>query len=332
MRPERIQSGIGALYDKHRTARTMNDSIGIDISKSTLDCHRLSDGADETFANTETGFAKLRRWIGEAAPACVVFEATGPYHGAFERALAGRLPLVKINPLQARRFAQACGTRAKTDRVDAAVLARMGAALGLQADTPVREDQRELKELQVARTALVKDRTRLLNRIKTQTLTLTRRHSRVLLRRIEASLKEIEAEIKTRLRATDHGALAHDILCSIPGIGEPTAAAILIECPEIGTLERKQIASLAGLAPMTRQSGRWCGQSFIQGGRKFLRNALYMPALVAVRFNPDMTAKYEDMCARGKPKKVALTAIMRKLLELANALVKAGRKWSPKLA
>lgn len=208
----------------------------------------------------------------------------------------------------------------------------MGAALAVQPDDPLREDQHELKELQIARTALVKDRTRLLNRIKTQTLAVTKRRSSALLRQIEQSLKEVEAEIKTRLRATDQGALAHDILRSTPGIGEPTAAAILIECPEIGTLGRKQIVSLAGLAPMTRQSGQWRGQAFIQGGRKFLRDALYMPALVAVRFNPDMTAKYEDMCARGKPKKVALIAIMRKLLELANALVKDGRKWSPKLA
>lgn len=255
----------------------MNDNIGIDISKTKLDCHRLSDGAFETFANSKTGFADLRRWIGKKAPDRVVYEATGPYHAALERALAGHLPLVKVNPLQARRFAQARGTRAKTDKVDAAVLAQMGAALDLQPDPPVCEDQHEINELQVVRTALVKDRTRLLNRIKTQTLALTKRRSKALLRQIEQSLKEVEAEIKLRLRATDQGALAHDILCSIPGIGEPTAAAILIECPEIGTLGRKQIASLAGLAPITRQSGQWRGQAFIQGGRKFLRDALCMP-------------------------------------------------------
>ncbi|PIE08528.1 MAG: IS110 family transposase [Rhodobacterales bacterium] len=310
----------------------MNDSIGIDVSKTKLDCHRLRDGACETFANTKTGFAKLHRWIGKTTPARMIFEVTGPYHGAFERRLAGHLPLVKVNPLQVRRFSQELGTRAKTDRVDAVVLAQMGAAPGLQPDAPAREDQHDLKELQAARTALVKDRTGLLNRIRTQTLALTRRRSRALLRRIEAALKEIEAEIKTRLRASDEGALVHDILCPIPGVGEPTAAAILIECPEIGTLGRKQIASLAGLAPMTRQSGQWRGQAFIQGGRKFPRDALYMPALVAVRFNPDMAAKYRDMCARGKPRKVALTAIMRKLLELANALVKDRRKWAPKRA
>ncbi|PIE07535.1 MAG: hypothetical protein CSA74_06925 [Rhodobacterales bacterium] len=223
----------------------------------------------------------------------MIFEVTGPYHGAFERRLAGHLPVVKVNPLQARRFAQALGTRAKTDRVDAVVLAQMGAAPGLQPDAPAREDQHDLKELQAARTALVKDRTGLLNRIRTQTLALTRHRSRALLRRIEAALKEIEAEIKTRLRASDEGALVHDILCPIPGIGEPTAAAILIECPETGTLGRKQIASLAGLAPMTRQSGQWRGQAFIRGGRKFLRDALCMPALVA--WSPKR-ACYKDGC------------------------------------
>ncbi len=106
----------------------------------------------------------------------------------------------------------------------------------------------------------------------------------------------------------------------------------MIECPELGTLDRKQVASLAGLAPMTRQSGRWHGKAFIQCGRKFLRDALYMPALVATRFNPDLKAKYQAMRETGKPAKVALTAIMRKLIELANALIRDDRKWSPNLA
>ncbi len=196
----------------------------------------------------------------------------------------------------------------------------------------MRENRHEIKALQVARTAPVKDRTRLLNRIKTQVLPLTKRRSRALLRQTEHPLQEIEAEIKTRLRATEKGARAHDILCSIPGTGHATAAAILIECPGTGSLGRKQIAGLAGLAPVTRRSGQWRGHAFIQGGRKFLRDALYMPALVAVRFNPNMSAKYKDICAHGKPRKVALTAIMRKLPELANALIMADRKWAPKRA
>ena len=142
---------------------------------------------------------------------------------------------------------------------------------------------------------------------------------------IERQLKAIESEIERRLEQDRARAL--DILKSIPGIGSATAASILIECPEIGTLGRKQIASLSGLAPMTRQSGRWRGKAFIQGGRKFLRDALYMPALVATRFNPDMKAKYQAMRKSGKSPKVAITTIMRKLIQLANTLIKHDRKW-----
>jgi transposase len=310
----------------------MKDSIGIDISKAHLDMHRLGTGASARFENDPAGFRAFRRWIGADLPALVVFEPTGPYHGSFERAFAGKLPLVKVNPLQARRFAQACGTRAKTDAVDARVLARMGAALDLFPDAPAAQNQHALKELQIARTALVKDRTRQLNRLKTQSLTLNRRQTKAHLALIERQLEALGSEIKARLHACPRRSRAHGILCSIPGIGEVTAATVLIEMPEIGGLGRKHAASLAGLAPMTRKSGQWKGKAFIQGGRKHLRDALYMPALVAARFNPDMTAKYQAMLKAGKPPKVALTAIMRKLLELANALVKDDRKWQPKRA
>ena len=210
------------------------------------------------------------------------------------------------------------------------MLALMGTAFALEPDGPKRKDHHELKELQVERTALVKDRTRLLNRIKTQTMALTKRQTRARLAQIERHLAATETEIGTRLKQDRARPLG--ILRSIPGIGQIAAAAILIECPEIGTLGRKQIASLAGLAPMRRQSGRWEGKAFIQGGRKFLRDALYMPALVAIRFNPHMKAKYDAMRANGKPAKLAITAVMRKLLELANALIRDDRKWTPKTA
>lgn len=308
----------------------MNDSIGIDISKDRLEAFRLSDGERRSFDNGPAGFAGLRRWLAGAPPARVVYEATGAYHAAFERGCAAPLPLCKVNPLQARRFAQARGTRAKTDRVDAAMLAAMGAAFDLQPDRPMHKNQHDLKELQVERTALVKDRTRLKNRLRTQTLALTRRHTKARLAQAERQLAAIEAEIEARLRQDRAGQL--DRLLSVPGIGPAAAAAILIECPEVGTLGRKQIASLAGLAPMTRQSGQWRGKAFIQGGRKVLRDALYMPALVAIRFNPDMKARYDAMRNAGKPAKVAITAIMRKLIELANALIRDGRNWAPKHA
>ena len=232
--------------------------------------------------------------------------------------------------MQARRFAQARGTRAKTDAVDARILAVMGAALDLEPDAVADKNQPALKELQVARTALIKDRTRLMNRLKTQTLTLTKRQSKARIEQIKRQLAELEAALLQLLRECPKHARAFDILCSIPGLGRVTAAAILIECPEIGTLSRKQIASLA---PMTRQSGQWRGKAFIQGGRKFLRDALYMPALVAARYNTDLKQKYQSMIEAGKPAKVALTALMRKMIELANALVQQkNRKWTPKTA
>ena len=308
------------------------DTIGIDISKAHLDVHWLTTGVSRRFNNNPAGFRALRRQIGTAAPMRVVYEPTGPYHAAFERRFTGQLPLVKVNPLQARRFAQACGSHAKTDAVDAGILARMGMALELVPDAPPAENQLDLKELQVARTALVKDRTRLLNRVKTQMLAFTRRQTKARLSQVERQIADLEEELKSRLRRCPRRARAHDILRTIPGIGEVAAVAILVECPEIGTLGRKQAASLAGLAPMTRQSGQWRGKEFIQGGRRFLRDALYMPALVAARFNPDLKDKYEAMRAAGKPAKVALTALMRKLIELANALIKADRNWQPKLA
>ncbi|WP_244274665.1 IS110 family transposase [Labrenzia sp. OB1] len=282
------------------------------------------------FTNDREGFVALKRWLGAGLPELVVYEATGAYHSAFELAFSGQLPLHKINPLQARRFAQACGLRAKTDKVDAAMLAAMGATLDMEPDPVVSKEHYELKELQIERTALIKDRTRLKNRLKTQILALTRRQTKARLAQIERQLKAIDGEIETRIEQDRPRAL--DILKSIPGIGSTTAAAILIECPEIGSLGRKQIASLAGLAPMTRQSGQWRGTAFIQGGRKFLRDALYMPALVTSKFNPDMAAKYKAMRRERKPEKVALTAIMRKLIELANTLIKQNRTWTQKPA
>lgn len=310
----------------------MKNSIGIDISKAHLDAHRRASGEAARFANSPAGLRALRRWIGADLPDLVVYEATGPYHAGLESAFAGRLPLVKVNPLQARRFAQALGTRAKTDAVDARMLAAMGDALDLAPDRPADENQRALKELQVARMALVKDRTRLKNRMKTQTLAITKRQTRARLMQIERQMAEIEGELQTLLRQCPHRARAYDILRSIPGIGEVAAGAILIECPEIGTMAPKQVASLAGLAPVTRQSGQWRGKAFIQGGRKFLRDALYMPALVATRFNPDMKRIYTRLRNAGKPAKVAITAVMRKLVELANTLIKHNRTWTPKSA
>jgi transposase len=306
-------------------------TIGIDISKESLDVYRWPGDERRRFANTPAGHRGLIAWIGPP-PARVVYEPTGPYHRKLETRLAeAGLPIVKVNPRQARRFAEATGQRAKTDALDAAMLARMGALLDLE-PRPVRDATlNELKDLQVARAALVKDRTAARTRAKTLTLPLLRRHNAERLRQITRQIAAVDAAILTLIKADPALAARFAILASIPGLAAVTAAMLVTEMPELGHLDPKQAASLAGLAPIARQSGRWRGKSFVQGGRAHVRQALYMPALVAMRFNPDLKAKYDQLIARGKAPKQAITAIMRKLIVLANAILKAGRTWKPKL-
>ena len=307
-------------------------TIGIDISKSHLDAFDLEGNEARQFENSAQGVRALQKWLATLDATRIVYEATGPYHRRLETALSGRFPLVKVNPLQARRFAQAVGTHAKTDAVDARCLARMGAALGLEPDEPVEENLRELRDLQTARAALIKERGRLRNRRLILTSALLKRQTNARLALVERQLGERDAEIARRIAEDTTSARKRDILSSIPGIGQIAAAAILTFLPEIGTLGRKQAGSLAGLVPHNRESGQWKGKSFISGGRKPLRDALYMPALVAMRFNPDLKAKYQQLREAGKPAKIALVALMRKLIEIANALVKADRLWAEKPA
>lgn len=315
----------------------MEDSIaqsaGVDISKDTLDVHLHPGGTARRFANDAEGLSALTVWLAGFSINRIVFEPTGPYHRTFERQL-GRagLPLVKVNPRQARRFAEAIGRLAKTDAVDAAMLARFGALIEPPSRPIASEALDEMKELHIARRALVKDRAAAKNREYTRRASLLKRQAAERLKQIERQITAIDAALRTILEADDILKARFEILHSIPGIGEATALAILVEMPELGSIENKAAASLAGLAPIARDSGHTRGKRFIRGGRAQLRQALYMPALVAVRFNEAMKAKYQAFIAAGKPPKVALTAIMRKLLILANALIRDGRTWTQKPA
>jgi transposase len=289
----------------------INDTIGVDISKDHLDAHRMSDGASRRFANDRQGHQAFLTWRDGETGDRIVYEPTGPYHRAFERRLADAgCALVKVNPRQARRFAEATGRFAKTDRLDAAMLARMGAVLDLEA-RPVRSPiLNDLKDLHMAREALVKNRTAAKNRAKTLSLPILKRHNAEQLRQIERQVTAIENEIVALITADQELARRFDILVSIPGVSAITAFTLLIDMPELGSLENGQAASLAGLAPVARQSGQWTGRAFIRGGRANVRQALYMPALVAMRFNPDLKAKYDHLKAAGKASKLAITAII----------------------
>lgn len=307
-------------------------NIGIDISKDHLDVHRLPGDERRRFDNSKAGHKALIRWIGDT-PARVVYEPTGYYHRALERALAAAgMPIAKVNPRQARRFAEATGNLAKTDALDAAMLTRMGAVLSLEARPVPSAIINDLRDLRTARNALIKDQVAAQTRAKAITLPLLKRQNAARLKQIEAQREAIDAEINALIQGNSDLAQRFAILCSIPGIAEVSAAMLLIEMPELGSLDEKQVAALAGLAPIARQSGNWKGKSFIRGGRQQVRQGLYMPALVAIRFNADLKAKYEQLIKAGKAPKQAITAVMRKLIILANALLKKGRKWQTRVA
>ena len=263
----------------------MKKTIGIDVSKDILDAYRLSDGEHIQVTNDKLGHKTLIRWLGKDHDALVVFEATGAYHRPMETAFAARaIPFVKVNPWQARRFAEATGRLAKTDRVDAVLLAKMGAVLELEAQQPKSENLHELKELIGARRALIKDQTAARARLATTTQSLIKRQINARLLQITEQVQQIDAAMTDKVACDEAMSRQLAILVSIPGIAATTALAMLIEMPELGTLDGKQAASLAGLAPISRQSGKWQGKEHIRRGRPLLRRAIYMPALVAVRF------------------------------------------------
>ena len=307
-------------------------NIGIDISKDHLDVHRLPGDERRRFDNSKAGHKALILWIGDT-PARVVYEPTGRYHRTLERALAAAgMPIAKVNPRQARRFAEAIGNLAKTDALDAAMLTRMGAVLSLEARPVPSGLINDLRDLRTARNALIKDQVAALTRAKAITLPLLKRQNAARLKQIEAQREAVDAEINALIQGDPDLAQRFAILCSIPGIAEVSAAMLLIEMPELGSLDEKQVAALAGLAPIARQSGNWKGKSFIRGGRQQVRQGLYMPALVAIRFNADLKTKYEQLIKAGKAPKQAITAVMRKLIILANALLKKGRQWQLRAA
>lgn len=259
-----------------------------------------------------------------------VFEATGAYHRGLERHLSlAAQPFIKVNPKQARRFAQAIGRLAKTDGVDARLLARMGIALDLAPQGVESEDIHDLRELLTARRALVKDQITAKTRLATALNPVVREQ---LGRRIDDIAADIQALDKVIAQIARQRGTLEDRICrlmTIPGIGRLTATTTLIDMPELGHFDNKKIAALAGLAPMTQQPGKWKGKERITGGRSSLRRAIYMPALVAIRFNHDLHRKYQQMLKAGKAKKVAITAIMRRIIVLANTLLRENWDWLP---
>ncbi len=302
--------------------------IGIDVSKDTLDAYRLCDQAYKQFENTKTGFPALIAWLKATGIERVVYEPTGPHHRHFAAALHGAgIPLAPMTPFAAKRIGEGLGHLAKTDRIDAEKLARIGALTQPKIIVPPPPSALILKELKTAREALVRDRITAKNSGHFRDSRLLQRQAAQRLRLIERQLQALDAEIESRIQSDEILNRRYDILTSIPGVGWITAVNLLIDMPELGTLEAPNAASLAGLAPRSRSSGTWTGRAMVWGGRGRVRRMLYMPAVTAMRFNPSLRRIYDRLREAGKPAKVALVAVMRKLILLANALLRDDRLW-----
>jgi transposase len=304
--------------------------VGIDIGKERMDVAVHSSNKQWSFSNNEPGIAEAVKAISEVSPALVVLEATGNLQVSLVAALAvaGITPAV-VNPRQIRDFAKATGRLAKTDVIDARVIAHFAAAIHPEPRSLSDDQSQELKEV-VARRRQVSDMlTAERNRLGSA--------RKVVRPRIQAHIKWLQKE----LDETDNN-LRHaieespiwrekdDLLQSVPGIGPVASATILTQLPELGTLDRRQIAALVGVAPFNRDSGTLRGKRTIWGGRSAVRAVLYMATMVATRYNPVIRRFYQRLCAAGKPKKVALTACMRKLLTILNAMLKHRVSWNSK--
>jgi transposase len=304
--------------------------VGVDVCKDWLDVYLHPVGQKLRVANTPQGLKALKRRLAELPVALVVMEATGKFHRQAHRTLhAAGLAVAVVNPLRARLFAEAVGQLAKTDRLDARVLALMGQALEPSALAPAPEALEALQELARARAVAKADQTALSNRRGASQTAFLKAELGRRLKVLAAHIERLDAEIERRIGADAALKRRYDILLTIPGVGPVAAVALVIGLPELGACSGKAAALLAGLAPLACDSGAKAGERHIRGGRAFVRTGLYLAALAAARFNPQLRDDYKRLRDAGKKAKVAIAAIMRKLVVLANVLIKEDRPWRP---
>ena len=304
--------------------------VGIDVCKAKLDVYIHPLGLRYAFSNDAQGIKRLKRCLEAYEVARVVMEATGKFHRAAHRSLdAGGFAVAVVNPLRSRLFAEAVGALAKTDGVDCRMLAILGESLEPDASAPPSELMEGLQELLRCRDAALAARTALLNQLGATTAPPAVIEIKRQLRAAETAIANLGEEIERLIAADPLLARRMAILTSIPGVGIATAIALIVGLSEIGSLSAKEAAMIAGLAPIACDSGDHNGARHIRGGRPHLRRALYMAALSASRRNPALKIFYDRLIASGKKAKVALTAVMRKLLVLANTLVAQNRPWEP---
>jgi transposase len=307
----------------------MEITVGIDVSKARLDVHVHPLGESLAVGNDEAGVQTLIERLGQLdGLASIGIEASGRYERLVVAELAARgLPVVVLNPAQVRSYAQAIGQRAKTDPIDARLIALFVEAVRPEARPMADGQTQQLAALMARRRQIVA----MLVAEKARRQQAAPGLARVSIARsitfLEDELKSLDLEIDKTVRGTPVWRDKENLLASVPGIGKTIARTLLAELPELGTLNPKQIAALAGLAPYTRQSGKWRGRSFISGGRTVVRTALFMGALVAARYNPTLKTFRDRLVASGKPKLIALIATARKLLVILNAILRDQKPW-----
>jgi transposase len=304
--------------------------VGLDVAKQRLDLHLRP--TDEMFSCTadEAGLAELVQRLQAMSPTLVVLEATGGYEVPVAAALASAgLAVAVVNPRQIRDFARATGQLAKTDALDARAIALFAEAVQPAARPLAGEQAQRLS-------ALVARRRQLIEMLGAESHRRQQARDRQLQRQLDAHLKwlrqaveRLEADLNDTIRSSPVWRERENLLTSVPGIGSTTACALIADLPELGILDRRRIAALAGLAPMNRDSGTLRGRRMIRGGRPAVRRALYMATVAAIRFNPAIGMFYRRLVAAGRPPKVAVTAAMRKLLTILNAVLRDHRPWQP---
>jgi transposase len=305
-----------------------NIIVGIDVSKDRLDVAVRPSGEFFVVERNAAGLEQLIKRLKAISPRIVALEATGGFETVAAAALASaELPVVIVNPAQVRSFAKAIGQRAKTDPIDAAVIAHFAEATKPEPRPLPDEATRLLADLVARRRQIIEMIGAECQREKRVTVPRLKKSINRLLKALKKELASVDADIDDAVRGSPAWRDKEDLLASVPGVGPTIARTLIAELPELGQLGRKQIAALTGLAPFTRQSGQWRGNSFISGGRAPVRAVLFMGAMVAKQHNPVLKAFFDRLVAAGKPKMVALIAVARKLLTILNAILRDNRPW-----
>jgi transposase len=305
--------------------------VGIDVSKEALEIAVGPEGEAWSVPYDRDGLREVVQRLRAVKPALIVMEASGGYERRLlERLCAEGLPVARVNPRRVRSFARATGLLAKTDRLDARILARFGEAVKPRPYTPPPKEQQILQSLVRRRRQLLEMRTAEISRLDTAPDCI-RGQIEEHIRWLEKEVERIEKEIDGWIDRVPEWKEKVKIAESIQGIGRVTAATVVAEVPELGKVNRKEIASLTGYAPMSNESGQRRGKRRIQGGRPLVRSVVYMATLSAIRCNPVIRRRYQELLARGKEKKVALTACARYLLVILNAMIRDHQPWNPSL-